>query len=303
MFEFKYDENFEPSSNTKQWWLYTHKTERSFSGVTLPGLFQTTYYEWQMLGFIMIFLLEGIATYWCYQEGVIITAILASMFVDIVLAIVAHIFQKDICKKKNELVYEDDVNLGAIKRNLASKQLKQRFFYLLIFISALFKIFWFFSVYGLVDATTLFIMTCYLIGAILHITCTGYAIFTFIFNRKLSKEYNKYLDSKHQMFAFDETLPLRSKLSSTDLKEAEVGRHMITKGEDGHFYLETFGILTDSQLWALIGKQIEPEQKRALAVDGVKHQMLILQQDPTGAAKSESQHPESLGIVTGSKVG
>ena len=103
MFDFQYQENFEPSSNTKEWCLYTHKTEHSFSGVTLPGLFQTTYYEWQMLGFVAIFVLEGMATYWCYIEGVLITAILASIFVDILFAIVAHVFSKDIRKLKNEL--------------------------------------------------------------------------------------------------------------------------------------------------------------------------------------------------------
>ncbi len=301
MLEFQYDENFEPSSNTKQWWLYTHKTERSFAGVTLPGLFQTTYYEWQMLGFILIFIIEGAATYWCYQEGVIITAILASIFVDLVLAIVAHVFQKDICRMKNDLVYESDVAIGAIKRKLASTLLKQRFFYLLIFISALFKIFWFFSVYGIVDATTLFIMTCYLIGAILHITCTGYAIFTFIFNRKLAREHNRYLDSKHKEFAFDPSRPLRSKLSAEQLIETEVGRHAIVKGEDGRFYLETFGVLTDAQLWAMIGKQIEPEQKRSLAVDGVKHQILILQQDPTGEIQESPSEAGGLGIVAGGR--
>ena len=152
-----------------------------------------------MLGFVCVFLLEGVATYWSSREGVVITAILASIFLDLVLAVTAHVYQKSICRMKNEMVYEDDINVGAIKNKLKRIMLKQHFFYLLIFISALFKIYWFLSVYRIIDATTLFIMTCYILGAILHIICTGYAVFTFIFNRKINQmlhdvPYRKYED-------------------------------------------------------------------------------------------------------------
>ena len=300
MFDFNYEENFEPSSNTKQWCLYTHKTPRAFAGVNLPGLFQTTNYVWQILGFIAIFLLEGLATFWCFLEGVVITAILASIFVDLVLAIVAHLYQKDICRMQNELIYEEQENAGRIERQLKSFKLRQNFFYLLIMISAIFKIFWFFDVYRIVDATMLFIMTCYIIGAILHITCTGYALFTFIFNWKINREHNAYLDSNHTVYAFDKNSPLRTRLNSQDVHEAQVGRHQIIKDPDGHIYLETLGVLTDAELWTLIGKQVEQEHKRALAVDGVRHQILILEQDPMGVHSSKSTSTDEkhkMGVV------
>lgn len=226
-------------------------------------------------------MLEGLATYWSFIEGVIITAILASIFIDFVLAITSHLFQQDICKMKNELIWADDKRVGAISNKLKSAKQKQHFFYLLILISALFKIFWFYNVYTIIDATTLFIMTCYIIGAILHITCTGYAIFTFLFNTKINREHKKYQNTMRKEFAFDEREPLRSDaLNSADLNPAEVGRHRLVKANDGKFYLETFGVLTDSDLRSLIGRQTNPEQRRSLAIDGVKHQMLILQQDP-----------------------
>ena len=307
MYDFQFSENFEPSQNTKKWCLYTHKGTSTFAHLQLPGFFQTTYYEWQILGFIGIFLIEGLATYWCFLEGVIITAILASIFIDLVLAVVAHMFQKSICKMKNELFHEGETVSGAIKRRLSATKLRQRFFYLLIFVSALFKIFWFLNVYGIVDATTLFIMTCYLIGAILHITCTGYALFTFVFNRKIKNEHDKYDDSERKVFAFNDKDPLRTQLSSNTLHEAEAGRHRITNADDGNMYLETFGVLSDSELWTMIGRQIEPERKRTLAIDGVRHQMLILEQDPMDTVekptKTSDKEVDSLKVVPRGKAG
>ncbi len=285
MYEFQPEETFEPSSGTKEWALYTHKTEHSFAGVSLPGLFQTTYYEWQIIGFIGIFLLEGVATYWCFKEGVIITAILASIFVDVVLAVTAHVFQKDICRIKNELVYEEDLQAGVRKRRLKRKVLWQTFFYILILISAMFKVYWFFSVYRIPDATTLFVTVCYVVGGVLHIICTGYAVFTFIFNRKINGEHTRFVESNGKSFSFDPTKPLRHPIGSPKLIEVPDGRQRITKEGDGNYYFYTQGVLTDSKLRELIARQDTPDQRATVAREGVKHQITILKQSPEGRPK------------------
>lgn len=282
MFEFRFSEDFAPSSNTKEWSLYTHKTEQQVEGVVHPGLFQTTYYEWQMIGLAAIVLLEVAATYWCKIEGVVITAILASIFLDVVLAVVAHVFQKDICRLKNRMVYESDREIGIIKKRLQSARLKQRFFYFLIVVSAVFKIFWFVTVYNVIDATTLFITTCYLVGALLHARCTGYAIFTFIFNRKMSSEHAKYVDSRGERSAFDPAKPIPAIIAGPeDLApvSVEVGRHRLFTKE-GQTLLHTLGVLTDAELTEMVGRQPQPEQKRVLLISGIKHQMEILTQGP-----------------------
>jgi len=56
----------------------------------------------------------------------------------------------------------------------------------------------------------------------------------------------------------------------------------VEKGEDGKFWLFTYGVLTDPQLRELIARQPQPEQKRMLAIDGVRHQIVILDQGPEG---------------------
>ena len=278
MIDIDNNENFEPSSETKVWWLYTHKTPHKIAGVLLPGVFQTTNYVEQILGFIAIFLLEGLATFWCFSEGVIITAILASIVVDLVLALVAHLYQKDICRLQNELIYEEQNKQGAIALKLKSLKLRQNFFYLLIMISAIFKIFWFYDVYRIIDATTLFIMTCYIVGAILHITCTGYVLFTFRFSLKMKSEYKKFLKSNQTEYVRTKA---SQKLNYKGIKEVVAGPHRVTKRKDGQIYLETLGVLTDKELRGLILNQPDAESQGAMAKAGVRHQISMLGQDMT----------------------
>jgi hypothetical protein len=280
MFEFQYNENFEPTRSVKEWWLYTQKTPTTFAGVPLPGFFQTTNYEWQVTGFFTIFLLEGLATYWCYYEGVAITAILVSIFVDIILALVAHRFQRPIAQLKNELVFTENTSNKAKQKILTGKKLWQNFFYLLILISALFKFLWFFLVYQVFDTTTLFIFVCYILAALLHIICTGYAVFTFIFLRKIRSQHNQYIRSEGTEFAFNPDNPFPSKIyTQIKLEPVIVGRHELANLNNGDFYFKTKGILLDKELFEMIGRQTSPEQRRTVAIEGVKHQNAILQQN------------------------
>lgn len=276
MFRFPYNETFEPSEQTKKWWLYTHKTEESFAGIRLPGLFQTTNYEWQVSGFFAIFILEGLATYWAWNEGVAITAILVSIFIDIFLAVLSHIPQKKICRLENENVFEVGEKNKSNQRKINAKKLIRNLFYVAIVFSAAFKFTWFYLVYMTFDSTALFILVCYLLGAILHITCTGYAIFTFIFNWKLRSEYNKYTDSDGQEFSENPMqLPIKT---SADLQSVEIGRHRLVR-EDGGFRLFTGGVLSDDQLKEMVGRQhSNPEAVRILAIEGVRQQVNILKQ-------------------------
>ncbi|HUI29364.1 MAG TPA: hypothetical protein VLX91_04030 [Candidatus Acidoferrales bacterium] len=291
MFEFNPDENFWPSQSTKRAWMYTHKTVRTFAAVPLPGLFATTTFIWRILGVIGIFILESIATYYSYWQGVNITAIIGSIVVDFVLAVLSHLpWQQKICECKNKLVYEEDVTAKKTARRLSRYKMLQRFLYLFIVCSAFFKFYWFYSVYGIPNTTSGLIFTCYMIGAMLHCSCTGYAIFTIIFELQISKEHTAYIESEAKEFAYDSSNPLRIDLGDREFKALEVGNHKIvmeTKeragggGTEKRYWLETLGVLTDKELSEFISRQDTREQKRDLAVKGVEHQMAILDVEPT----------------------
>ncbi|HYK04048.1 MAG TPA: hypothetical protein VE974_20000 [Thermoanaerobaculia bacterium] len=296
MFTFQAGEEFEPSATTKRWWLFTHKTERTVAGITLPGLFQTTHYEWQLFGFLCIFLLEGFAIWQSHTEGVVITAILTTILLDFVLAVISHAFQAPICRLKNELVYASADDEGRLKRQLRRRRLWQQFFYLLILISAGLKVYWFYSVYQQFDAKAIFIATCYILGGILHIFCTGYAVFTAIHESKLRGEHNQYLDSGRKNFKIKdemteiipiECIPGKTGYAQVELDDLPAATERTSNGASGRVSrLRTKGILTDGDLHWLIAFQKADEQMRTLATYGVKHQMEILYQEPvTGVAK------------------
>jgi hypothetical protein len=284
MFDFQPNETFEPSSSTKHWCLYTHKTEHSFAGVPLPGLFQTTHYEWQVAGFLAIFLLEGTATYWAYRMGVIITAILASIFIDLVLAVVAHAFQSPICRLRNELVYEEDEVASALRMQLKKFIRRQRAFYSLIALSAMFKFLWFFSVYSAFDATALFVFTCYTLGAVLHMNSTGYAIFTLIFARKIRGEHIEYIETNARSFCYKPD-PLKHALGENSLVSVVVGKHEIKEEPGDGYWLSTSGVLTDAELREMIAKQHTADQRRTVAIEGTRSQIVILKQGPEGGVE------------------
>lgn len=283
MFTFRENENFEPSVKAKRRWRYTKKDSVEIAGLPMPGLFQTANYEFQLACFVLVFIVEGAATWQAQIEGVVITAILASIAVDVVLAVISHLFQPAICQLKNEAVWANEAERGRIRRRLAFNVFWQRFFYVLILASAAFKFLWFYNVYPVLDAKAVFVGVMYLIGGLLHIFFTGYAVFTFFHEWLLRSEHNQYLDSNQKEYRFreDETVT-----EFDTVCEPASSRYAVVEPSNGKgTRLRTRGLLLDEDLRWLISRQKTPEQERALVINGVKHQMTIMNQEPvTGAA-------------------
>lgn len=279
MEEFRYDEDFMPSRTTRKQWQSTHKTPKQVDGVTLPGLFQTTYFGLHVTGFFLILILEGLATYWSYIKGTAITAIMVSIFIDLVLALLAHLKVGTNLAYKNELIFESNtVKRQAIQYKIKSNNFFSAIFIVLILISAVFKFIWFYWVYLVFDSAALFVLACYLIGAALHIYCTGYAWYTAFFKIRLSIEHKAYINSGGNKFKFSKNIPELSLPFDTtiSINETEVDRHKLIKDSGGNYLFQTFGILTDKQLMTFIGRQSNAEQRRAVAINGVKHQHSML---------------------------
>jgi len=276
---FRYDEDFMPSRTTRKQWQSTHKTPKQVDGVTLPGLFQTTYFGLHVTGFFLIIILEGLATYWSFIKGTAITAILVSIFIDIVLALLAHLTVGANLAYKNELIFESDtVKRQAIQFKIKGNNFFSAIFRVLILISAVFKFIWFYWVYLVFDSAALFVLACYLIGAVLHIYCTGYAWYTAFFKIRLWLEHRAYIKSNRLKYFFDKNHPGTSLPFDTTIaiNETEVDRHKIVKDAGGQYIFQTYGILTDNQLMTFIGRQGNAEQRRAVAINGVKHQHSML---------------------------
>lgn len=284
MFDFKYDEEFEPSKRVLRLWLYTKKNDNPVCGLILPGFFNHSDNSIYAIGFACVLLIEGAATIWVKSLGLTIETILAFIVVDIVLAIWGHLAYGKIIKYRNYLLTTNDTNESDDKIQIEKAALKKEYsikiknwktykiiFNILIIISGVFKFIWFYIDYLVFNSTTLLIGFFYLVGAILHILCTGFFLYTFYLKKKIKYQYRKY----PRKYRFDKLNP-RGISIKANLVEGTSGRHKIQKISDGDYTLITNGILTDENLSELIGRQEDEEQKRKVAIKGIEHQLNLM---------------------------
>lgn len=277
-FEFDLDERFEPTSITKKWGMYTHKSKHISAGMTLPGFFQTTNFTFHLIGFFSVFLLEGIAIAWSFEEGSGVAIILGLAFFDIFLAIMAHRKHADIALHRNIILYSKGPVKTKYEVELTSKINYRNFFYFLIVASALAKFYFFFSIYMVFDAISLLILFLYLLGGILHISCTGYAVFSLIFYRKINKDRSLFIKSGGNENRYDINKPFEHPIEVSDnvkLYPVIVDQLQRIIERDGVYYFQTNGILNDRQLRNMISNQQTDNSKRIVALEGIKHQKLI----------------------------
>lgn len=284
-FEFEISENFEPSHSIKKAGLFTKKSSHLYAGVTLPGFFQTTGYSWQLIGFLSIFLLEGIATYWSYNEGGSIQVVIGLILFDIVLALASHWKHSDIVLAKNQIIFQSGALQQQTKRKLLNALIWRNTFYFLIIFSGVTKFLFFFLIYMIFDARALLIGFFYLIGSILHILCTGYALFTLRFKIGIANDHSNYISSDAKQYVFN-TLKLPINAGNEKLTPVVVGLHEIM-AENGIYYFQTKGILNDRELGNMIARQENDNSRRIIAVEGVKHQYEIYGMNPVDQLKTK----------------
>ncbi|KAB7728393.1 hypothetical protein F5984_18650 [Rudanella paleaurantiibacter] len=282
LFSFPPGQDFVPSKETKNFWLYTKKSKRTFGGVVLPGLFETIGYPTQMIAFFAILVLEIIPTIYGIDQGVMWEAIAAAIFIDIFLAVVSHAWHDRICRHQNELVNADNEVLKEdLRRKISKYTLYTNFFYVVIIASGIMKFYFFYDAYMTPDAIAGAVLVCYLLASILHVAYTGYFLYTSRFNYKIQSEYSRYVSSGGQRFK-DSTGTIQQPLfingSTPQVKPIQVsaGNHHIYPKDENHFVIETTGVLTDRELADLIVKQPFDIQG-LIARKGLQRQMEILQ--------------------------
>ncbi|MBK7370438.1 MAG: hypothetical protein IPJ09_03190 [Saprospiraceae bacterium] len=188
----------------------------------------------------------------------------------------SHVWVLNLNKDKNALVFSNNIEIQKLERRISRTNIIRGFFQLLIICLGFFKFFWFYSVYQIFDATALFIFVCYMLAAVLHVLCTGYFFFTLAASFVLSYQHSLYLKSNGKNFHFDPLKPMSFMINtSLDLTECNAGRHSIQK-KGNNFYFEINGILLDSELNDMIGRQLKEEQQQVVAIEGVRVQYNML---------------------------
>lgn len=271
---------FQPSRNALWKWLFTNKKEMLSAGITRPGLFSTYNLFTHLLGVVIIIFLEAAATFIAYDDGLLPLAVIVLLIVDFILAIISHIPSARIIELKNRVItISDSVEIENYYRKISKLNLIKNFFYFLIIISALTKIYIVYHAvyYNQFTPNTIFITVAYVVGAVLHITCTGNVLYALYFNIGYYSGKSKFISSNGLKYCAEDSIDHKI-INPNSLKfiECSYGNHKISKKGDDYF-ISSFGILEDKDLTELINKQIEPEQKRKIAIEGVKSQLNLLQ--------------------------
>lgn len=284
MFTFNINDNFEPTSATKRLWLFTYKESSVFAGVTLPGFFQTSRFQLHLWGFILIFILEGLATYFTWELGANLVAILLAMVLDFLCAYLAHRKHADLCIAKNErIVATNTIEVQRFDSIIKKIENRHNLFKFVIYLLCAVKISFYFlgTAMPFFDPTSFAVVAFYCIAALLHITCTGYFFAAINFTNKIQKEYASFIESKGVKHKGQQYFSQPVQTGEVVLDECSIqnNKHRIRRQEK-QFYFETTGILTDADLVALITAQQNNQSKQVVAIEGIKHQLLILQRDP-----------------------
>ncbi len=286
------EENFEPSRNIKLLWRFTHKTPKRYTGIVLPGLFDTSFFALYTALFFTVIGLEIWGLVNLLNVGANPVMVVFLFLIDLTLAIVRHLPAGTICELQNHLVWQEDIEeRSRLEGQIARRRFLQEFCSFLILIVAIFKVISFYALQGgTFNGLTAGIMVSYLVAAWIHIRVTGSFIFAILMNLFWAIDYNQYL-KKAAGQKPEDVLKKITRISyiesSVPLKEASVDRHILTLNNQSptggapgknQYVLKTVGILTDRQLHAFVYSQPNTEAKIKLMREGVYHQVLNILQ-------------------------
>jgi hypothetical protein len=189
-------QNFEPGATTKKSLLFVMKKEKNITGTHWPGLFNDNHFEVMVMCFLFALGLEWFGLTVIIEamdigEGKGLLAVSALIFIDVLLAFGLHwLTVGPICRYSNKM-RELPVLLNKTSAEIAAagadyevriKRAKIYGFILALAIWALAgtKAFLFFSVVitngGEMNSQVMLIIVTYLVVALIHVKCTGFAI-------------------------------------------------------------------------------------------------------------------------------
>ncbi len=188
------DSGFEPGQTTKTLIYFVNKKKSQIGTTPQPGLIQDTHFTVMTIFFMIAIVLEFVGLKFIIEamglgfwHGLMSVSFL--IILDIVFAFLFHLKTKTICRCENELVVLPLIAAGNVEARRAHLNSKifvaKRIFGVLLAIFiwgiAVTKMVAFYALSavgaGGVDTQAMFIIVTYVIVALIHIYCTGYALF------------------------------------------------------------------------------------------------------------------------------
>ena len=282
-------DNFEPNRNAKRMWLYTRKSKRIYRGVTLPGLFQTHMFWADAIGFTLVIALEwyGLANLWKVSPDFKFVYAAGLFAWDILFAVLFHMSHGPICENDNRAVAAEDGREQARYLARSSRSKLWRIpFAIAILAAALFKIVSFYSLQeeGF-NGVTFAIGVSYAVVALLQIVSTGYFGSEIILRWLIRSQMGRFLRENSNEFTAQKRhrmIPLASLIRAT-----AAGHRLEPAENSANWRIEAVGILMDDDLHELVGEQSSDDQKRTVAIHGLRLQLQILD---AGAVRAHAVH-------------
>lgn len=255
-------------------YLFTRKKEMIIAGIRMPGLFSIYNLHETTIGFILIFILEFSATILAIDNGLQPLMVIVLIIVDFVLAFIAHIPKKVIIESKNQLIIEtNQFKTIEIEKRIQRGLRVTYFFDILIFLSAGIKIYFIWELLGakLFSPLGIFIIVAYIIAACLHVLCTGYFIHSLYLlrqNRAAISEFKSSGGTRHVA----NTLRIQLDNGNYILVTGDETSPSIVK-ENGVYFIESPGVLSDEDLNRLVSKQINATLQINIIKKGIEMQL------------------------------
>jgi hypothetical protein len=312
MFELRPNEKFEPSKDVKNLWTYTRKSSFNAAGIKLPGLFITKGFDIDAAAFVAVIFLELWGLYSIVSsigllssEGAFnvlgLAVIVALFLIDVALALLRHLPAGPECRYKNHEVLATSPQARQKLRNeRGARMLLTPLCSILILGVAGVKIYGFYMLNGgEINGLTVSVLVSYLFAALLHINNTGYFLYGLAFNRKIRREYSRWsndADDAHEYTIYGRRqypveIPNEDKIK---IREVSAGKHRITSEATGTaeqvYLIETYGILTDRELQALVVQQRGDNAQSTIARAGLEAQLDILDASPLPQTAEGSRH-------------
>lgn len=276
------DIRFKPSKFVQKLWLNTRKSEKIYSGVRLPGFYNTSGLPIDFVLFIIMLVLEMLGVYNLMLVGDFALIMASGLIVlDVVLAFVAHVNHRKKLLNINYSIASDDTREQQKYKQEANGVLKYISFIgkVGIVALALFKIAAFQGLLGYFNGLSLLIIATYLIVAYIHLYHTGYLVFEGITTLFFNREKSKFIKGDEN-YGVSEEAPFTHEIKTIKkLKEFSVNDrrfYLLDEENDGlnHYKLESYGIFDDEDVSLFVGHQ-KNENRAEMAIECLKFQLSI----------------------------
>lgn len=326
------DPNFEPSTQTKRFWLYVRKPGFDIDGDPFPGLFEISDYTRDRLFFVLAIALEIWSMFMILSVGTIpilyqVALVATAMFVDISLAIYFHFYEGRILLRKNETIAAEArytppqarAARAAYARHIRRYHILRLIPAALIVAFAICKSAIYVMLQRETNILTISVVVAYILIAVIHLNNTGYFCYAFVgewlFLRPDKRRFQNIHDKTHNkanvtavthgfeyIYTNTELVPTRFPDSRGEHLPPEsfgLERGLPNSGKVGadakypDYTLFTWGVFTDQQLQAVSHAQMVKEKKLLVASHGVSRQLSILFKKPQVAQDDGALNIES----------